>query len=67
MPRGMAKKKKVLTMKGKIGNLDFINIQDFWSSKSPLRILKGKPETGRKYSQHISDKRLLSIIYKEFI
>ena len=67
---GLAKKlleltPKVQFIKGKTDNLDFIKIKTFCSMEDPIKRMKRKAADREKiFANHVSDKELISRIYK---
>ena len=54
--------------KRKVGKLDFIKIKNFCDPKGSIKIVKRQPTEQEKiFANHIANKGLISIIYKELL
>ena len=59
---------KVQARKEKVNKLDLIKIQNICASKNTTKRVKRQPiEWGKIFADHISDKELVSRIYKELL
>ena len=54
-------------MKEKLTRLPLLKLKTSALQKTLARELKDEPQTGRKYLRNISDKELMSKIYKELL
>ena len=58
---------KAQVMKPKINKFDYIKLKSFCTAKETISKVKSQPIAWEKISANISDKRLISKIYKKFL